>query len=227
MEDLDRPRCVPGADAEILRTLEWLGFEWDGPVIYQSARVQTYRAALEELRRRRVAYPCSCSRKEAGAAYPGTCRAGCAEPDKPVSWRVRVDAADPAAVQGDFVVLRSDGIFAYHLAVVVDDEAQGITDVVRGADLLDSTPPQIWLQRQLGFRTPRYVHVPVATNEAGEKLSKQNHAPALKENDAAKELARALRFLGRDAPDPGLLNDLKPGEILNWAVIRAAQAMSD
>jgi glutamyl-Q tRNA(Asp) synthetase len=133
MEDVDTPRIVPGADAEILRTLERFGLTWDGPVLYQSTRTEAYRYALEKLRRTGFAYPCSCSRRGIGDGfYPGTCRNRVSNPSKPHAWRVRVEGA---AEVGDFVVLRADGCFAYQLAVVVDDAAQGVTDVVRGADL--------------------------------------------------------------------------------------------
>ena len=192
MEDVDLPRCIPGADLDILRTLEAYGFRWDGPVMYQTARTSAYEAALERLRTLGLAYPCSCSRREAGEGfYPGTCRNGVGAPGKPVAWRVRAEGLD------DFVVKRSDGLFAYQLAVVVDDAAQGVTNVVRGADLLDSTPRQQWLQRALGYREPRYLHVPVATNAAGEKLSKQTLAPALRAADRIAEIRRALGFLGQ------------------------------
>jgi glutamyl-Q tRNA(Asp) synthetase len=178
MEDLDTPRCLPGADADILRTLEKFGFEWDGPVLYQSTRIEAYRDALERLKRGGHVFPCSCSR---AATAPCECTGG----DR---WRVRFPG-------DDFTVLRADGIFAYQLAVVVDDAFQGVTDVVRGADLLDSTPRQIHLQKLLGLPSPRYRHVPVVTNEAGEKLSKQTLAPSL-DLDRVDELwAAALRFL--------------------------------
>ncbi|HWE06548.1 MAG TPA: tRNA glutamyl-Q(34) synthetase GluQRS, partial [Rhizomicrobium sp.] len=187
IEDLDEPRCVPGADADILRTLERFGLEWDGPVVYQSARLEAYRAALERLQCGGHVYPCGCSRPEAGEIYAGKCRGRAPQPGKPVAWRVGAQdvticfddrragtyCQNLACDVGDFVVLRADGMFAYQLAVVVDDAEQGITDVVRGADLLDSTPRQIWLQRLLGYAQPRYMHVPVVTNAAGEKLSKQ------------------------------------------------------
>jgi glutamyl-Q tRNA(Asp) synthetase len=236
MEDIDTPRCVPGADADILRTLEGFGFEWDGPVMYQSARLGAYREALDKLRRDGMAYPCSCSRKDLGSVYPGTCRSkprttGVCEPGKPVAWRVRVDPVELsfedralgfyrqnlAEEVGDFVVLRSDGLFAYQLAVVVDDAVQDVTDVVRGADLLDSTPRQIWLERLLGIPQSRYLHVPVAANAAGEKLSKQTLAPALRIAEAAAKLRAALRFLGEDVPDE---TGLSAGEILTWATER-------
>jgi glutamyl-Q tRNA(Asp) synthetase len=178
MEDLDTPRCVPGADADILRTLEKFGLEWDGPVLYQSTRIEAYREALERLKRGGHVFPCSCSR-----TAEGPCR--CTSGDR---WRVRYP-------DDDFTVLRADGIFAYQLAVVVDDAFQGITDVVRGADLEDSTPRQMHLQKLLGLPTPRYRHVPVVTNERGEKLSKQTLAPPLDSGKVEELLAAARRFL--------------------------------
>jgi glutamyl-Q tRNA(Asp) synthetase len=217
IEDVDKPRCVPGADADILHTLERFGLTWDGPVIYQSTRTDAYRDSLEKLRHAGFAYPCSCSRREIGdGIYPGTCRNGPRDPRKPHAWRVRVDAVvirgqNLATEVGDFVVLRADGCFAYQLAVVVDDAAQGVTDVVRGADLLDSTPRQIWLQRLLGFPQPRYMHVPVAVDAQGEKLSKQTLAPPIDTERAGEYLRSVLRFLGQAEPPPGV-------EILPWAI---------
>jgi glutamyl-Q tRNA(Asp) synthetase len=203
MEDLDRPRCVLGADAVILRQLEAYGLRPDGPVLYQSTRDEAYEAAFAQL----PAYPCGCRRT---TYYPGTCRNGLPPGVEARAWRVRVDEetirfedrwAGPqeeslAASCGDFVVKRADGMFAYQLAVVVDDAAQGITHVVRGADLLDSTARQIHLQRLLDVRAPRYLHVPVVTNEQGEKLSKQTLAPALPLEETEMHLRAALRFLG-------------------------------
>jgi glutamyl-Q tRNA(Asp) synthetase len=179
MEDLDTPRVVSGADADILLTLERFGLECDGPVLYQSTRIDAYREALEQLRRDGHAYPCSCTR---ATVEPCKCTSG-------PRWRVRFAGED-------FTVLRADGIFAYQLAVVVDDAYQGITDVVRGADLLDSTPRQIHLQKLLGLPSPTYRHVPVVVNEKGEKLSKQTLAPALDLTKSAEQLDAALRFLG-------------------------------
>lgn len=211
MEDVDEPRCVSGADRVILQTLRDYGFEFAEPVMCQSRRKQAYRAALDRLVAMGAAYPCSCSRKDVGdGAYPGTCRSGIRDALKPVSWRVKTDDAD-----GDFVVLRSDGLFAYQLAVVVDDAEQGVTDVVRGADLLDSTPRQQHLQRLLGYPTPRYLHVPVVVNEAGEKLSKQTLAPGLDAVNAVRDLGEALRFLGQGVPESGI-----PAEILRLAAER-------
>ncbi len=196
MEDVDLPRCISGADLDILQTLDAYGFQWDGSVMYQTQRTAAYQGALDALSAKDLAYPCSCSRREVGEGpYRGTCRNGIRDPGKPVAWRVRSDEID------DFVIKRSDGLFAYQLAVVVDDAAQGITHVVRGADLLDSTPRQNWLQQALGYPIPQYLHVPVATNAAGEKLSKQTLAPALSRKDIALEIRRALLFLGQPEND--------------------------
>ncbi len=220
MEDLDKPREQPGAADAILRALDRLGLEWDGPVLYQSARLEHYRGALDDLARRGFTYPCGCTRREiedsalaidGSRIYPGTCRHGLA-PGKqaravrlrthgaPIGFADRVQGWVEQSVErevGDFALLRADGLYAYQLAVVVDDAEQGVTDVVRGADLLDSTARQIHLQRLLGCRTPRYAHVPVAVNAAGEKLSKQTGARPLDLSDPKAELARARRFLGQ------------------------------
>jgi glutamyl-Q tRNA(Asp) synthetase len=229
IEDLDAPRAVPGAADAILGQLEEFGLQWDGPVVRQSLRNNFYQEALENLRPH--TYPCACTRREledsalaldGARVYPGTCRAGIV-PGKspralrvrtvpePIRFRDRVQGEVAQSVQtevGDFVLKRADGLFAYQLAVVVDDAAQGISDVVRGADLLDSTPRQIWLQRLLGAATPRYLHVPVAVNAAGEKLAKQTGARAAEVAD----LRRALSFLGLAAPD------LPAPDLLAWAI---------
>ena len=222
MEDLDRPRVQPGAAGEILRTLDALGLVWDGEVLYQSARAALYREALEKLERH--TYWCGCSRREIADSslglavdgariYPGACRGGVAPGKTPRALRVRVPEEEirfvdrvqgPQAQRlsrdvGDFVLYRADGQFAYQLAVVVDDAAQGITDVVRGADLLDSTARQIFLQRLLGAPTPRYLHVPVAVNALGEKLSKQTGAKPIDARRAGEEIGAALAFLGQPA----------------------------
>ena len=214
IEDLDQPRVQPGAADDILRTLERLGLYWDGEVIFQSRRAPVYEEALSRLR---DTYLCGCSRREiadsavslaadGAQVYPGTCRAGLAPGRAARSLRVRVAgsvsfldrvqgrlAQDLTREVGDFVLRRADGQFAYQLAVVVDDAAQEVSDVVRGADLLDSTPRQIYLQRLLGFPTPRYLHVPVALDAAGDKLSKHAGARPIGKDD----LQRALRFLGQ------------------------------
>jgi len=240
MEDIDTPRNVPGAAEGILATLAAFGFAWDGPVLWQSTRLEAYAAALDALRANGLAYPCACSRKEiadaathpaidGGLVYSGKCRAGLPHGREARAWRLCVDASATAfsdrlqgeIVQhlerdvGDFVLKRADGLFAYQLAVVVDDACQGITDVVRGADLLASTPRQIWLQRCLGYATPRYAHLPVATNAAGEKLSKQTLAPAIRPAAAASELVRALRFLGQAVPHD--LERAPLAEVWQWA----------
>lgn len=240
MEDIDTPRNVPGAADDILRTLEAFGFAWDGAVCFQSERIDAYRAALEQLKGAGLAYGCACSRKEiadsatrpaidGGLAYPGTCRNGLPAGRDARAWRLRVPADEIAfddRVQGrvaqqlerdvgDFVLLRADGLFAYQLAVTVDDGWQGITDIVRGADLLASTPRQIWLQHCLGLPTPRYAHLPVVANEAGEKLSKQTLAKALDSGRAAAELVAALAFLGQ--PVPAELGRSTVADVWRWA----------
>ncbi|MGH8616512.1 MAG: tRNA glutamyl-Q(34) synthetase GluQRS, partial [Burkholderiales bacterium] len=236
MEDLDTPRIVPGAADDILRTLEALGLTWDGPVVYQSARHDAYRAALDALKQRQQAYACACSRKEIadsgvagieGFVYPGTCRDGLPAGRVARAWRLDTRGSgvigfddaiqgrvghDVEHAIGDFVLYRADGHFAYQLAVVVDDAEQGITDVVRGADLIESTPRQLWLQRVLGLPAPRYAHLPVAVNAAGEKLSKQTLAPAIDAASGGRALAAALRFLGH-APPPELAS-AAPAELL-------------
>lgn len=240
MEDVDEPRSVPGAADEILSTLEAFGLTWDGPVVYQSQRKEIYRAALERLKSDGHVFPCGCTRKEIADSsilvapsgekpYPGTCRNGLPEGRAARAWRVRVPDETvrftdralgpqeqnlPAEV-GDFVLLRADCFFAYQLAVVVDDAEQGITDIVRGEDLLASTPRQIYLQRLLGYPEPRYLHVPVVRNAAGEKLSKQTGATPVDASKPGPAIEAALRFLRLDPPD-----DLSPAELLKWAILR-------
>jgi glutamyl-Q tRNA(Asp) synthetase len=239
IEDLDPPREMPGAADDILRTLETLGLHWDGEVTYQSRRQDLYQTAFDRLRRCDLIYPCACTRREIadsslsgieGPVYPGTCRAGLA-PGKPArAWRVRVTEAVVefddvfqgkqrsalAADVGDFVVKRADGLFAYQLAVVVDDAEQGMTEIVRGADLLGSTSRQIYLQRLLGVPTPGYAHLPVVVNARGEKLSKQTQAAPVIRDAASAALWQALMALGQ-APEPGL-RTAAPGELRDWAL---------
>jgi len=216
LEDLDPPREVPGAAQAIVAALAARGMESDEPVVFQSARHARYQTAFDALHSGQSLYGCACSRAQiesdaAGGSgvYPGTCRGGTG--GRPVrAWRFRVpdervgfdDRACGPIWQylpdevGDFVVRRADGLWAYQLAVVVDDAEQRITDVVRGADLLDNTPRQIALQRALDYPTPRYLHVPLVLNERGEKLSKQTGAAALDDAQALDELHRAALHLG-------------------------------
>lgn len=225
MEDVDQPRSRPGAAASILATLEACGFEWDGEVMLQSTRGVRYREVFEQLRAAGAVYPCGCTRSEIDSAsnaapgsdgapvYPGTCRSGLPPGKAARAWRLRmegnIDFDD--AVQGrrhqnlprdvgDCVLLRADGLFAYQLAVVVDDADQGIDHVVRGADLIDSTPRQIYLQRLLGLPTPAYAHLPVAVDAAGNKLSKQTRATPIDAARPGPALFAALSFLGQQPP---------------------------
>jgi glutamyl-Q tRNA(Asp) synthetase len=224
IEDLDAPRAQPGAAEEILRTLGELGLAWDGRVVYQSQRTDAYAEALKTLKGQ--TYWCGCTRREIADSslglaadgaqiYPGTCRNGIAPGKAPRALRVRTISEEirfDDRVQGpqrqrletevgDFVLYRADEQFAYQLAVVIDDAEQGVSDVVRGADLLDSTARQIYLQRLLGYPQPRYLHVPAAVNAAGEKLSKQTGAPPIDVARRKKALRKALAFLGQAETD--------------------------
>ena len=225
IDDIDEPRVRMDAEVDIRDTLERYGFAWDGEVVRQSERMGRYADALATLRRMDAVYECACTRRDLEAAplgsggervYPGTCRSGIPA-DRALrsdyAWRVRVDET---AVRfrdrlqglqeqhlsrdiGDFIVKRADGMFAYQLAVVVDDADRGITHVVRGADLLASTPRQIFLQRKLAFPEPAYLHVPVALNAVGEKLSKQTRAAPLP-HDPLAALVAAWRYLDQPLP---------------------------
>lgn len=239
MEDLDPPREMPGAAAHILHTLEAFGFEWDGEVVWQSRRHSLYRDALGRLKEKGLLYPCYCSRKDWQAAaaqgadgfvYNGRCRRPEDRPhtDKPPAWRIRVNdetigfddgivghyAQNLARNIGDFVLLRADGFWAYQLAVVADDADQGITHIVRGQDLLVSTPRQIYLQRSLGFATPHYAHLPLLVNKHGQKWSKQTLAPALDENHKEQLLRQVLQYLNLP-PAPEVS---RPQALLSWAI---------
>ena len=245
IEDVDSGRARADAADAILATLERFGFAWDGPVWRQSLRGDAYAQALDRLLALGLVYPCRCSRRELAKArlsaigervYPGTCRDRAAFPGGPSAssrsaWRLRVPSTpvdfvdrhlgrqsqDLAADVGDFVLRRSDGLYAYQLAVVVDDAAQGITDVVRGADLLASTARQIFLQRALGCPTPRYLHVPVAVDARGHKLSKQTRAPALP-GEPLPTLLAAWNFLGQAGPDeaPGSVAEFWAFALAHW-----------
>lgn len=227
IEDLDPPREVPGSAEDIIETLAAFGMESDEPVMRQSGRESAYAAALQRLQSLGDVFPCWCSRSDlepTGGVHRGACVAA-PDPERAPAWRLRapdVDVAFEDAVfgrctqnlresAGDFVVRRVEGWFAYQLAVVVDDAGQGISEVVRGADLLDSTPRQIWLQRRLGLSTPRYLHLPVVVDADGRKLSKQDHARPVDRRDPLPALRAALGFLAIDdarlhlAADPASL----------------------
>lgn len=231
LDDLDRPRNQPGADDAIARELVRLGLEWDAPALRQSDDEAPYHAAARALRERGAAFGCCCSRRDlVDGIYPGRCRSGLPLGAPERSLRLRVDDVPVAvddAVQGsysqrlqsevgDFVVIRADGIVAYHLATVVDDAAAGVTHVVRGTDLLASTPRQIALQRVLGLATPAYAHLPLANNAEGRKLSKQTHAPATMGLDATGLWLSVLAFLGQCPPASLAGAPLK--KVVDWAL---------
>lgn len=241
MEDLDAPRVVPGAADEILATLEHLGLHWDGEILWQSRRTEAYVEALERLRRRGLMFDCGCSRREIqlsaphpgeeGPVYPGTCRAGLRPGRTPRALRIRVPEEQVcfhdgvfgiqeqtlSQAVGDFVLRRADGLFAYQLAVVVDDAASGITQVVRGADLLGSTPRQIYLHACLGNPVPTYLHLPLVTDARGEKISKRHGVIRVCGTESPGRLIlRALDFLGQDIPAD--LQAAPAAELLNWGV---------
>lgn len=241
MEDLDPPREMVGAAEHILRTLEAFGFEWDGEVAYQSRRHHLYEDALGRLKDKGLVYPCYCSRKDWQAAagmgadgfvYNGRCRVPEHRPSengKPPAWRIRVPdevigfddaivghyAQNLASDIGDFVLLRADGFWAYQLAVVVDDAEQGITHIVRGQDLLVSTPRQIFLQSSLGFMQTSYAHLSLLVNQSGQKWSKQTLAPALDDSQAELLLRQVSAYLNLP-PAPQID---RPRDLLDWAVL--------
>jgi glutamyl-Q tRNA(Asp) synthetase len=252
IEDIDEGRSVPGAAEGILALLERLGMHADGEIVWQSRRKQLYQAAADRIAEH--TYPCGCNRREiadsrlgfapdGAAIYPGTCRYGLIGGRTMRSLRLRVPEPGYDAIgftdryagevmqrltadSGDFVLKRADGFWAYQLAVVVDDAEQGVTDVVRGADLLDSTPRQIFLQRVLGVPTPRYLHVPVVRNEHGEKLSKQTGALAVAPGDEAAAVAallQAARFLGLGLEEAVSLPAFWRAAVPAWSRLLAAR----
>lgn len=255
MEDVDAPRCSVAAADDILRTLEAFGFAWSGPVVWQSRRGAAYAAALERLKLAGAVFPCACTRREladsndlslaadGATRYPGTCRDGLAPGKMARAWRLRVGQARVAfedRIQGrmesaletdagDFVLRRADGLHAYQLAVVVDDAAADITHVVRGADLLESTARQIFLQQSLGVATPTYAHLPVAVNVSGEKLSKQTLAAPLDRATPVPALVAALTFLGQSPPRElarATLADVWAWARTNWSMTRVPPVRS-
>jgi glutamyl-Q tRNA(Asp) synthetase len=239
IDDVDQGRARVDARQAIIDGLTRLGLRWDGEIVDQSRQTHHYQAALESLQSRAMAYPCGCTRRSvvayarrgpAGMIYPGTCRDGLPPGNPARSWRFRSPARsvrfDDRCMGrqsikldeqiGDFVIRRGDGLHAYHLAMVVDDARLGVTDIVRGADLLPATAPQIALQQALGLPTPRYLHIPVATDASGRKLSKTNDASAIDQQPAGTILCRGLEFLGQTPPPK--LERAAPSAILDWAI---------
>ncbi len=243
IEDIDPPRERAGAADSIMTTLEIFGMEWDGPVLYQSSRIDAYSEAAHHLLSSGLAYRCSCSRREIqesgitggeGMIYPGTCRNG-HDPSREVqTLRVITDSMDMGFADlihgrfrqdlardvGDFVVRRADGLYAYQLAVVVDDAFQDITSVVRGSDLLFSTPRQVYLQQLLGLPLPEYAHLPLVLGADGRKLSKQSRSWPVDRKDPLQTLLNAAEFLGQkpDRDRPSNLDEFWEWAIANWDV---------
>ena len=232
IEDLDTPRVVPGSADRILRTLEGFGFQWDGEVVYQSTRTPSYEAALETLERRGLTFPCSCSRAQLAdeERYPGHCRERPLIDNSPTATRLRVEPGyiqftdriqgtfrqDVAAAVGDLVLRRRDYLHTYALAVVVDDARENISRIVRGADLLDNTPRQIYLQRLLGLPTPEYAHVAVLMEPDGKKLAKSSRSVHLEVDTAVSQLYRVFELLNLGPP-----SELKTANIPDvwcWAI---------
>lgn len=242
IEDIDPPREVDGSAQRIIDDLARLGLQPDGAVLYQSSRLTVYRETIESLLQKGLAYPCGCSRKDLpdSGIYPGTCRNGIPAGRRPRSIRLRVDtencvfddrlqgkvSGSIANPGGDFVIRRADGFYAYQLAVVVDDHYQGVTQVVRGADLLDSTGRQIVLQRALGLPTPDYMHLPVAVSADGKKLSKRSRTDPVKNQEPAQAVSQALRFLGQQPPQHMSLTGLWEWAIEHWDNTRIPRVMT-
>ena len=238
IDDIDPPREQKGAADEILKTLEGFGFEWDSEILYQSSRLQRYQEAVDELIQRRLAYACSCSRKEllrnaeqtkAGTVYPGFCRNKSLIITSKTSTRLRCDnepvrfedliqgsqCFDMGNQIGDFILQRRDRLFSYHLASGIDDAEQKITEVIRGSDLLNSTPCHIHVQQVLNLASPQYSHLPIVVDKAGHKLSKQSFATPINTNDAVVLLYKTLKFLGQMPPIYLLESNLE--DIWCWA----------
>lgn len=253
IEDVDTTRQVEGASEDIIRTLQRYGFEWDGEIVYQSQRSEYYEQALTRLRNLGLAYPCTCSRKEIadsstqqgieGVIYPGTCLHHPIKPNTPIAWRLKTPAKRISFEDrivgwqqhnigqdiGDFVIKRADGLFSYQLAVVVDDAMQGITHVVRGADLLQSTTRQIYLQQCLGYAPLLYTHIPLVLNNHGQKLSKQTLATALPSDNVKDTLINALHFLPflpQPFPTFSSLSDLWRWAIDHWQMSNHAKTIT-
>ena len=249
IEDIDPPREQAGASEIIIAALARYGFEWHGEVSYQSTSRAAHDAAVQELIDRGLAYPCSCSRRDLaetprgplGTIYPGTCRSGCDTNETAIRLRTRNEPVTfddglqgnqsqlLESESGDFVIRRRDGLIAYHLAVVVDDALQGVTEIVRGIDLMDSTPRQIWLQTKLGYATPTYMHIPVVTHPDGDKLSKLTGASGIPLDSIANTLISALDALGQKPPadlTQNSLQDIWLWAIQNWRIENLADLTS-
>jgi glutamyl-Q tRNA(Asp) synthetase len=234
IDDIDVTRKIEGADTGIIKTLESFGFEWDGEIIYQSSQTRHYQQALEQLISQSLVFPCLCSRKQLADSssdiYPGTCRDRRLPEKKQHALRVMAKNIDiefndvVMGIQkqniekqcGDFIIRRRDGLFAYQLAIVVDDAMQNITEIVRGADLLSSTPRQIYLQQRLNYPTPSYCHLPLAVDEAGNKISKSEGATKIDINNKEYLLLSVLNFLGQQPPEALFKSDIT--DIWEWAI---------
>lgn len=231
IEDIDPLREIAGASDAIIRCLDSYGFEWDGPIRFQHSRQDAYHAAIEQMAALGLVFNCGCTRSELSGhtIYPGHCRHGLAAGKSARSIRVRVECDELGFDDllqgdyrqqlrrevGDFIIKRAEGFIAYQLAVVVDDADQGITEIVRGFDLIDNTPRQIYLQQLLGVPTPHYLHLPIATNSNGDKLSKQTYAPPLDMANPVPALHSALSFLGQQPPAE--LRRATLPELWHWA----------
>ena len=241
IDDLDKPRVQIGAIQSIIHTLETYGFKWDEEILYQSQRSSAYQNTLDELILQKKAYFCGCSKKrvqqtatmmgESGPIYFGTCRNRFSRDmstpmsvrvltdDKMISFEDRIQGFQQQQIEsevGDFILKRSDGIYAYQLATVVDDAHQNITDVVRGIDLLDNTARQLYLQKLLACSDVAYLHFPIVTNSEGNKLSKQNHAAAILANDSFKNVYQSLIFLGQQPPEENEFDNID--DLWSWAI---------
>ena len=229
IDDLDTPRNVKGSADSILKTLDAFGLHWNGSVVYQSQTLDVYHEILDQLVKDKLIYPCTCSRKTLTAIYSGVCRDKQTLPKSPYSFRIKTDnrsisftdelqglISHNLAEHGDFIVKRKDDIIAYQFAVVIDDDRQHINHIVRGYDLLDSTPRQIYLQQLLRLVTPGYMHVPVIIDEQGYKLSKQTHATAVDLKKPHAVIFKLLSLLKQNPPDE--LQHAPPTELLSWAI---------
>ena len=229
IDDIDVARSVSGIDKVILQQLEQLGLYWDEEIVYQSERLDLYQTALDKLESLNGVFPCCCSRKElAGKPYPGTCRKGIKPNQVARSIRLKTNNKAVGIIDqlqgnytqqleseiGDFIIKRADGYFAYHLATVIDDADQNITEVVRGIDLLESTPRQVYLQEKLDIVTPDYIHLPIAIDKSGKKISKSVNAQAVSKDNSVEILHKALSFLNLKPPEQLITSDVET--ILNW-----------